>query len=421
MTQAKKTKPEPATAAKPTEGAKTPPPQEQAPPGPPPEDKRPKETEEQRVSRLKIECSDKITTELLKPESIARCTSFLSKAANDQLAIAEINDYVGRLKTYILNDEGVKDFQKVPHYICECSIGSIMRVFFECLQVHLPIDRRGLVYVYNNKNVAEMKISYKGYIHRINELYNNPDLKVDLVFEGDTFEYWSESGDDFYKYHPGPNRTTRDPLKVVWAYAYYRYSVGGRLCSKLELIDKAELELIRSKSKMKTGGVWGEWTNEMYKKSVVRRACKLPFISADNDDGMLDLIDNESYDMKRLPAPSRALLLENQLTAEAERRKNAKKPPVEPEKPEVGAGVDAGKTDKGPVSPATVEGVSAPDEGSKRDAGKAGTASPVPVGGHGAVPQEVLPPTSKTSGPAETAMPEELDPEPVANMEFDNE
>ena len=157
----------------------------------------------------------------------------------------------------------------------------------------------------------------------------------------------------------------------------------------------------------------------MYKKAVCRRACKLPFISADEDDA-LDIADNQDYDLKRLPAPSRTLLLENQLTAEAERRKNAKKPPVEPENPEVGAGVDAGKTDKGPVSPATVEGVSAPDEGSKRDAGKAGTASPVPVGGYGAVSQEVFPPASKPSGVAEISLPEELDPEPIANMEFDD-
>ena len=267
-----------------------------------------------------------------------------------------------------------------------------MRVFFECLQVHLPIDRRGLVYIYNNKNQAEMTISYKGYIHRINELYNNPDLKVDLVFEGDTFEYWSESGDDFYKLKPGPNRITRDPLKVIWAFAYYRYSVAGRLCSKLELIDKPELDKIRSKAK--SGNVWGEWTNEMYKKSVVRRACKLPFISADNDDGVLDLIDNQDYDMKRLPAPSRALQLESQLTAEAERRKNAKQPKVQTE-----AVKEAEKEDNA-GAPVTDKEV-----------------APVIVDTH----QEI--PVSAPDKPiqAETAMPEEPTTESIANMEFDNE
>ena len=53
-----------------------------------------------------------------------------------------------------------------------------------------------------------------------------------------------------------------------------------------EEMSLAELEKVRNCSKMKSGVVWNQWTDQMYLKSVLHRLCKRIEIDFDNVEQM---------------------------------------------------------------------------------------------------------------------------------------
>lgn len=258
-------------------------------------------TEQPKPKTLPEIKADKIASLQAKFNSQAMRERLLHLAKGDEsLVVANLNSFF----TIITNDEGTG---KEPNkkYLCMATTSSLALCFMESMQIGIPIDRRGLVHVVVYGLQAELEIDYRGFIYYLNKHYTDADFDIKLVYETDTFNHWSNSGDDKYEYKKNPERKVNDYSKVVWAFCYMTYVKNGRERSKIEVMDKRELDLVKSKAK--TQAVWGEWTGEMYKKAVVRRACKLPLAAV--DENAIESVDNKNFELDRPQTADRLQLL----------------------------------------------------------------------------------------------------------------
>jgi len=192
---------------------------------------------------------------------------------------------------------------KAGSYLQSATPESFIDCALESINIELEIDSRQLCYIvpYKNKNTgkvqASLQVGWRGYIHKIKKYNPTCDIQVGLVYVGDAFEKYSESGVAKYRHKPKvENCFENDPAKLVGAYCYISYSVDRQPKAVCETIGKKEIELIKSKNPMKDKNVWDEWYNEMAKKSVIKKACKLHFAGAVHE---LDQYDNKNYDLEK--------------------------------------------------------------------------------------------------------------------------
>lgn len=115
----------------------------------------------------------------------------------------------------------------------------------------------------------QFQLSYTGAV-KLARKYSIDAIKgvhADVVRDGDTFDYEVKDNKTIINYKPLPfNKGT-----VIGAYAYVEFESGNVVA---ELMNIDELEAVRKKSKMGQSGAWKEFTNEMYKKSVIKRLMK---------------------------------------------------------------------------------------------------------------------------------------------------
>lgn len=135
-------------------------------------------------------------------------------------------------------------------------------------------------------------IDYRGATKLMKQYSIKPvaDIFADVVRQGDNYQRWSENGEWHYKFEPIPFNGGA----VIGAFAVCKFTDGTIM---IEELDKAELEKVRSKSKMSNGMAWKDFTNEMYKKTAIHRLKKRIPLSFDNpkqkeifdEDGAIDL------------------------------------------------------------------------------------------------------------------------------------
>lgn len=121
------------------------------------------------------------------------------------------------------------------------------------------------------------QIDYRGAKKLAKKYAVNPvkEISAEVVREGDTFKKWIEDGVTRFTFEPEPFNQGN----VIGAFAYCVFEDGGTL---VDVMNLAELETTRSKSKAKNSGAWNDFTNEMYKKTVLHRLCKQIEIQFEN-------------------------------------------------------------------------------------------------------------------------------------------
>ena len=117
-------------------------------------------------------------------------------------------------------------------------------------QLNFQIDYRGA-----------KKLAKKYSIRPIKDIY------AEIVREGDEFEKIVDGNNTIVKFKPKPF----SDAKVIGAFAVVEYADGGIHCDMMTL---KELETTRSKSKASNSMAWKDFTNEMYRKTVLHRLCK---------------------------------------------------------------------------------------------------------------------------------------------------
>lgn len=117
--------------------------------------------------------------------------------------------------------------------------------------------------------IGHKKLCKKYSKRKIREIY------AKIVKEGDEFQESVIDGQPHIDFKPLPFNSG----KVIGAFAVCLYEDGGMIYETMSL---DELENTRKKSKMGKGGAWAQFTNEMYKKVVLRRLCKGIDLDFDN-------------------------------------------------------------------------------------------------------------------------------------------
>ncbi len=131
---------------------------------------------------------------------------------------------------------------------------------------------------YQTSYIGEIKLRKKYSVRPIRDIY------ADVVREGDDFTYEVVDGEPTLHHKP----ITFNTGKVIGAYAVCIFADGGKLIDTMSL---EELENTRSASKAKNSPAWSKFTNEMYKKTVLRRLCKT--IDIDLNDKQRTTLDEE--------------------------------------------------------------------------------------------------------------------------------
>lgn len=173
----------------------------------------------------------------------------------------------------------------------------------------LPDNREAALVVFSTKRGDQWikAVQYMPMVGGLIKRLAQSGITIDAqtVCEGDTFDY--ELGDDAKIAHKRPKLGTKRG-EIIGAYAIARLANGMVM---REVMDRSEIDQIRSASKSKDGGPWSQWFGEMARKSVIRRLAKrLPITDpaiADTvtvDDELTELQQQADADMRAEPVPT---------------------------------------------------------------------------------------------------------------------
>ena len=136
----------------------------------------------------------------------------------------------------------------------------------------LPDNREAALVVFSTKRGDQWikAVQYMPMVGGLIKRLAQSGITIDAqtVCEGDTFDY--ELGDDAKIVHKRPKLGTKRG-EIIGAYAIARLANGMVM---REVMDRSEIDQIRSASKSKDGGPWSQWFGEMARKSVIRRLAK---------------------------------------------------------------------------------------------------------------------------------------------------
>ena len=126
--------------------------------------------------------------------------------------------------------------------------------------------------------VANFQTDYKGEIKLCKKYSKNPikDIYAKNVREGDFFEESIEDGRQTISYKPVPF----SDKPIIGTFAVVLFKDGSMIYDTMSV---SEIESIRKAfSKAQNSKAWKETPGEMYKKTVLRRICKLIDLDFDN-------------------------------------------------------------------------------------------------------------------------------------------
>ena len=243
---------------------------------------------------------------------------------------------------------------KTPKLL-ECTPQSIMRCLMDAAQLKIQpggvMGRGYLVPRWNKKtggNEACFDPGWRGLVDIARRSGQIQSISAHVVYHNDEFrcEYGT---DESIKHVPCLDA---DPGPIIGAYAVAKFKDGS---TQVEILSKRDLDKIQAVSQSKTGP-WGDWEDEMSRKSAVRRLCKyLPFSdemdraieASDRATGTADFtIDTQGEDVqepvqeaKALAEPARTISLAEQLAAAKAQEETASRPisNSEPEEREPGS------------------------------------------------------------------------------------
>lgn len=156
----------------------------------------------------------------------------------------------------------------------KCTPESIALAAYDAATLGLPVNKLGLAWLVPFGNEAKFQIGYRGYIQLVMETGFVLEVTAECVYENDRFHYRLGSNPSI---EHEPTELGKKRGALVGVYALAKLANG---LVKHVVMDKAQVDHIRSKSRSSSNGPWVTDYDEMAKKTVVKRLCKmLPFVA----------------------------------------------------------------------------------------------------------------------------------------------
>ena len=180
------------------------------------------------------------------------------------------------LNTVTVLAEMLKD-KKKKYELSKLTIDSMAVCL--CKAAYLGMDYfNGECYAIPYAGELNFQTDYKGEIKMCKRFSQNPikDIYAKVVREGDFFEEEIDGGVQNIKYRPKPFSNAA----MIGAFAVVVFKDGSMM---YDAMSKDDIENVRNTySKAKDSQAWKSSTGEMYKKTVLRRLCKLIDLNFDN-------------------------------------------------------------------------------------------------------------------------------------------
>lgn len=145
----------------------------------------------------------------------------------------------------------------------------------------------GINVILSGKNMG--LITFHGYMNKVKSLHSDVFFDVSLVRKGDEFKFAKESGSIVYTHNIGNPFTDE---QIIGAYCVVKLNNGSG-DESLELLNDVDFQKMKSSSR--NTSTWNKWESEFWRKSVIKRACKVYFAE---DVKTLEAIDNEDYGLE---------------------------------------------------------------------------------------------------------------------------
>lgn len=184
--------------------------------------------------------------------------------------------------------DGKQDYSK-------CDPRSVVRTLLKASFLDLDFFN-GECYAIPYGDQCQFQTDYKGSIKICKKYSSNPikDIYAKLVKEGDVFEEEIVNGKQIINFKPIPFNNG----KIIGAFAVVMYKDGSMIYDAMSV---EEMENTRKNfSKAVNSKAWKETPGEMYKKTVLRRICKLIDLNFDNSEQMQAFEDGSDFDRDKV-------------------------------------------------------------------------------------------------------------------------
>lgn len=149
-----------------------------------------------------------------------------------------------------------------------CSVTSVLQCVFTAAELGLePGGALGHAYLVPFKDVCTLIIGYRGLIRLVGNSGELETIRAVVVRERDHFDY--REGIEQRINHRPFLEGDAGPLKFVYCVA--KLKNGG---VQVEVMSRAQIDLVRARSRSSGDGPWVSDYDEMAKKTVTRRTCK---------------------------------------------------------------------------------------------------------------------------------------------------
>ena len=159
--------------------------------------------------------------------------------------------------------------------LVQCSPSSVYMALAKACELDLVaggvLHRASLVPMWDKKTKgynAELWIEYTGLMDLVKRSGEVAHFKAEVVYENDDFEH----SFDLEKGEVLRHKKCHDnPGDLLLAYAVCFFKDGQR---QVEVMRKDQINKIRKSSRSPDSGPWAQHTEEMWRKTVIRRICK---------------------------------------------------------------------------------------------------------------------------------------------------
>lgn len=183
--------------------------------------------------------------------------------------------------------------QRVPK-LGNCTIISVLDCAMTCSELGLAPGILGDVYLIPYNNVCTCIIGYRGLLKLVRRSGLISTIQAEVVREGDEF-HWRLGMDAALHHEPKAGADAK--LTHAWAMAKFR---DGAF--QFVVMRASEVEAIRQRSKAKSNGPWVTDTAEMWKKTALRRLCKMLPLTPEIEDAVAK-VDSTEFAFEDLGMP----------------------------------------------------------------------------------------------------------------------